>query len=127
MITAMSTGRTGEMFLRPGEADTYASIAEMAQTLFAQESLLLMIGLVGIFELAQASREQPKWNFRNLAPLSIPMALVFMDPNRVLTASLWVGFPAAAAMLTRWTLALPNLPVRIGLWGAFLLLLGATA
>lgn len=127
MIWAMISGRTEGLFLRPGEAETYEAVLAMIQTLFAVESILLVIGIAGLFELAQPPGERTKWDWRNLALVGLPAALFFMEPDRVASLSLWVGYPAAAFMLTRWTLALPNLATRLCMWSGFVLLLGVTS
>lgn len=126
MIWAMVSGLTEGLFLRPGETSTYDAILSFAQTVFSAESLLLVIGLTGLFELAQPMSEEHSLRWRNVALFGVPLAFLFLEPGRAMTAALWVGFPAAAVLLTRWTLALPHLAVRCCLWAGFLFLLGVS-
>jgi hypothetical protein len=127
VVWAMVSGETTGLFERPGDADTYIAIAEGITSLFSTESLLVVIGLVGLFELAQPMEETHKWSWRNLALLGGPLTLLFLHPDRVLPAALWIGFPAAAFLLTRWTLALPNAVTRVLMWIGLVLWTGVLA
>lgn len=121
---ALVSGAAGDLFQRPGESETYTAVSDLLSAMFAQESLLLIVGLVGLFELAQSHGEDHRWGWRNLALLGVLLSLLFLDPSRVLGAGLWIGFPAATILLSRWTLALPHLISRILFWLGFGLLIG---
>lgn len=123
MLWAIFSGRTEELFLRPGDVETYVEIHRVFQDLFQSESLLLpVLALVALFDLAQPTeegRDQP-WTF--LGVLSVPILFLFVPAERSLQVVFWVAFPSLSVLMTRWTLAIPHRIPRAMLWVGFLLL-----
>ena len=116
LLTALLLERTGDLFTRPAEAQTYQDIVETFQELFTIPSLGVVLALVGLFDLAQPTEESHAKGWTALAMLAVPVLFLFLPPARAMPLLMWFAFPSLAGMLTRWTLAFSSLPARIVLW-----------
>lgn len=95
------------------EAEPYLRIRDVGAEISLQEQLWLILPLVGLFELAQRQTDEHGFNWRSLMVAGGIFSL-FLVPDGVAAPLVYTAaFPMCAFMLTRWYLALPDLPSRI--------------